>query len=93
LSNYFDNRYLTKSKILIGTSLLVLINVTPGCKRHIQVTCYEPSAPDDTIEIQRTQPDEPLDVTCYASTLAEPEVNNIREEMPELPDEMNTLPE
>lgn len=93
LSNYFDNRHLTKYKILLGTSLLVLINVTPGCKRHVQVTCYEPSVPDDTIEVQRTQPDESLDITCYAATLAEPEDDNITEEMPELPDKMNALPE
>jgi len=59
LSNYFDNRYLTKYKILLGTSLLMLTAcqlvkkndrnegfVSSGSKNDIPfVMCYDPVVP------------------------------------------------
>lgn len=53
LSNRFNNRYLTKYKVLLGTSLLILMNVSPGCRQSVKVTCYVlPALPKDTIEVQ-----------------------------------------
>ena len=65
LSNHFDNRYLTKYKVLLGASLLALMNVSTGCKRHAQVTCYEVASPEDTIEATTQQ--DSLEVMCYAA--------------------------
>lgn len=64
LSEYIGNRYLTECKIMLGTSLLVLMNVGQGCKRTERVACYELSAlPDDTVEIQTQQ--DSIEVMCY----------------------------
>lgn len=64
LSGYVNNRYLTKYKIWLGTSLLILMNVGPGCKRYGRITCYvQPMLPNDVVE----QPmlSDSLEVMCY----------------------------
>ena len=68
LSNRFNNRYLTKYKVLLGTSLLVLMNLSTGCKRNARVSCYEvPPMPEDTIEVTAQQ--DSLEVVCYAAVV------------------------
>lgn len=55
LSNYFDNRYLKKYKVLLGTTLLVLTSACQNPKKDNseEILCYEvPAEYEDTIQIQ-----------------------------------------
>ena len=87
LSNHINSKFIAKQKVVLGTLLLVLINVSQKAKSS-NVTNYEPSAIDnDTVKIQAVEPDkliEEEDVYCY---------DRPREpyEMPEFPGGMSEL--
>jgi len=67
---------------MLGTSLLVLMNVGSGCKRNDRVTCYEISVvPVDTIETTVQQ--DSLEVMCYAA-IADPVDNTPEISLPEV---------
>lgn len=68
LSNHLNSKLVIKYKVLLGTSLLLLINACQMSKKNNSnfVTCYDPSPiNDDMLEVQATKPDEPEDVLCY----------------------------
>ncbi|MDR2918973.1 MAG: energy transducer TonB [Tannerella sp.] len=61
LSNYFDNRYLKKYKVLLGTTLLVLTSACQNPKKDNpeEILCYEvPAEYEDTVQIQSTNSSE-----------------------------------
>lgn len=62
LSNRFDNRYLAKYKIMVGASLLMLINMNQGC-RPVRASSLPPEPIDDPTEINT--PPVGIEVMCY----------------------------
>ncbi len=58
LSNHFNNKLLTRCKIFIGISLLVLMGSCSGDPEEEVVTCYLTVGPDE---------EEIIEPTCYLS--------------------------
>ncbi len=62
LSNQFSNRFLTKCKIFLGTSLLV---ITSSCDKggddEPELMCYDPMPPQKTEEIEFQVPSPPAE--------------------------------
>lgn len=80
LSDYFDNRYLRKYKIILGTSLLMITSACQNPKKDNseEVLCYEmPAEYEDTIHIQSH---DSSDIMCYDVAI-EPEPEIIPEVM------------
>ena len=62
LSNHLNSKLIVKYKVLIGTSLLLLINACQMSKKNNSnfVTCYDPSPiNEDTLEISVVEPNKP----------------------------------
>lgn len=65
LSNYFDNKLLTKCKVFLGTSLLVLMgSCSDDPKEEPEVTCYVTVEEPDSNSQDSTSYEEP-EVSCY----------------------------
>jgi len=85
LSNYFDNRYLKKYKIWLGTSLLVLTSACQHAKKDKpdEVLSYMPVVQEDAVGTQ--SPDSLDDVMCYEPGLGKDDVHTVVDVMPEFP--------
>ena len=66
LSNHLNNKLIIKYKVLLGTSLLVLMNACQISKKNNSkiAMCYVPVI-DDTVKVQDVKLDDPIEVTCY----------------------------
>lgn len=52
LSNRFNNKLLTRTKIALGAALIVLTNSCNSGSDEPEVTCYMTVPTDDTVEVQ-----------------------------------------
>ena len=85
LSNYFDNRYLKKYKIWLGTSLLVLTSACQHAKKEKpdEVLSNIPVIQEDAVSVQLS--DSLDDVMCYEPGLGPDDVHTVVDVMPEFP--------
>lgn len=60
-SNRFNNNLLTKCKIFLGTSLLIITTNSCDDPDDPQVMCYDPMPPEKTEEIQSPSPSSPTE--------------------------------
>ena len=65
LSNHLNNKLIIKYKVLLGTSLLVLMNACQISKKNNSkiAMCYVPVI-DDTVKVQNVKSDEDI-ILCY----------------------------
>lgn len=59
LSNHFNNRFLTRCKLFLGTTLLLLTANSCDDPEEPQVMCYDPAPPEVPVETQPSLPPSP----------------------------------